>query len=76
MNRLSKSLLVGLLEQENYITGFYGGGFKPPTKGHFAVVDKVFSGVGAMFDQVGNLSVILPNNFFTRLTANIAEMMV
>jgi hypothetical protein len=40
MNRLSKSLLVGLLEQENYITGFYGGGFKPPTKGHFAVVKK------------------------------------
>ena len=40
MNRLSRSLLVGLLEQENYITGFYGGGFKPPTKGHFAVVKK------------------------------------
>jgi Fe-Mn family superoxide dismutase len=40
MNRLAKSLLVGLLEQENYITAFYGGGFKPPTKGHFAVVKK------------------------------------
>ena len=40
MNRLSKSLLIGLLEQENYITAFYGGGFKPPTKGHFAVVKK------------------------------------
>ena len=40
MNKLTKSLLVGLLEQENYITGFYGGGFKPPTKGHFAVVKK------------------------------------
>jgi hypothetical protein len=40
MNALTKSLLVGLLEQENYITGFYGGGFKPPTKGHFAVVKK------------------------------------
>jgi PAS domain-containing protein len=40
MNRLTKSLLVGLLEQENYTTAFYGGGFKPPTKGHFAVVKK------------------------------------
>ena len=40
MNRLAKSLLVGLLEQENYITAFYGGGFKPPTKGHFAIVKK------------------------------------
>ena len=40
MNRLAKSLLVGLLEQENYITAFYGGGFKPPTKGHFAVIKK------------------------------------
>jgi len=40
MNHLSRSLLVGLLEQENHITGFYGGGFKPPTKGHFAVVKK------------------------------------
>ena len=38
MNKLSKSLLVGLLEQENYITAFFGGGFKPPTKGHFEVV--------------------------------------
>jgi len=40
MNRLTKSLLVGLLEQENYTTAFYGGEFKPPTKGHFAVVKK------------------------------------
>ena len=38
MNKLSKALLVGLLEQENYITAFFGGGFKPPTKGHFRVV--------------------------------------
>jgi len=40
MNRLAKSLLVGLLEQESNIIALYGGGFKPPTKGHFSVVKK------------------------------------
>ena len=38
MNKLSKFLLMGLLEQESKITALYGGGFKPPTKGHFKVV--------------------------------------
>lgn len=40
MNRLSKYLLIGLLEQESKIVALYGGGFKPPTKGHFEVVKK------------------------------------
>jgi len=40
MNKLAKSLLVGLLENESKVMAFYGGGFKPPTKGHFAVVKK------------------------------------
>jgi phosphopantetheine adenylyltransferase len=38
MNKLSKFLLMGLLEQESKVTALYGGGFKPPTKGHFGVV--------------------------------------
>ena len=38
MNKLSKSMLVGLLEQESQIIALFGGGFKPPTKGHFEVV--------------------------------------
>ena len=29
---------MGLLEQESKVTALYGGGFKPPTKGHFEVV--------------------------------------
>ena len=40
MNKLAKSLLVGLLENESQVTALYGGGFKPPTKGHFEVVEK------------------------------------
>lgn len=40
MNKLSKYLLIGLLEQESKIIALYGGGFKPPTKGHFEVVQK------------------------------------
>ena len=41
MNRLAKSLLIGLLEDESKVIAFYGGGFKPPTKGHFEVVKKL-----------------------------------
>ena len=40
MNNLSQFLLNGLLENESKIVAFYGGGFKPPTKGHFNVVKK------------------------------------
>ena len=40
MNKFTKSLLVGLIEQENNIKAFFGGGFKPPTKGHFLAVKK------------------------------------
>jgi hypothetical protein len=40
MNKLSKYLLIGLLEQESKIVALYGGGFKPPTRGHFEVVKK------------------------------------
>jgi phosphopantetheine adenylyltransferase len=38
MNNFTKSILEGLLEKESKIVAFYGGGFKPPTKGHFEVV--------------------------------------
>jgi hypothetical protein len=41
MNSLTKVLLEDLLEAEKKkVTAIYGGGFKPPTKGHFAVVEK------------------------------------
>jgi phosphopantetheine adenylyltransferase len=43
MNKLSKYLLMGLLEQESKIVALYGGGFKPPTKGHFEVVKKTLT---------------------------------
>ena len=38
MNQLVKEITKGLLEQEQKTVAVYGGGFKPPTKGHFEVV--------------------------------------
>jgi hypothetical protein len=41
MDLLTKVLLEDLLEVENKkVTAIYGGGFKPPTKGHYNVVEK------------------------------------
>jgi hypothetical protein len=41
MNHLTKILLEDILEADNKkITAIYGGGFKPPTKGHFNVIEK------------------------------------
>lgn len=41
MNSLTKVLLEDILEAEKKkVTAIYGGGFKPPTKGHFNVVEK------------------------------------
>jgi hypothetical protein len=41
MNSLTKFLLEDILEADKKkITAIYGGGFKPPTKGHFDVVAK------------------------------------
>ena len=39
MNQLTKHLIGELLEDKQVI-GLYGGGFKPPTKGHFDVVEQ------------------------------------
>jgi len=40
MDSLTKVLLEDLLEADNKkVTAIYGGGFKPPTKGHFSVVE-------------------------------------
>jgi hypothetical protein len=38
MNQLVKEITKGLLEQAQKTVAVYGGGFKPPTKGHFEVV--------------------------------------
>jgi hypothetical protein len=41
MNSLTKFLLEDILEADKKkVTAIYGGGFKPPTKGHFEVVAK------------------------------------
>ena len=40
MNQLTKHLIGELLEDKQVI-GLFGGGFKPPTKGHFEVVEQI-----------------------------------
>ena len=40
MNQLTKHLIGELLEGKQVI-GLFGGGFKPPTKGHFEVVEQI-----------------------------------
>lgn len=41
MNQLVRELVKGLFEQEKpKVVALYGGGFKPPTKGHFGVVEQ------------------------------------
>lgn len=41
MNQLTEFLVNSILEEDkNEIIGIYGGGFKPPIKGHVAVVEK------------------------------------
>ena len=40
MIKLVKEITKGLLEQEKRTIAVYGGGFKPPTKGHFEVVKR------------------------------------
>ena len=39
MDKLTKFLIEDLLDNQKTIA-IYGGGFKPPTKGHFLVVKK------------------------------------
>ena len=38
MNQLVKELIRPLLENNQKVTAVYGGGFKPPIKGHFGLV--------------------------------------
>ena len=42
MNSLTKSLISELVG-DNLVTAVYGGGFKPPTKGHLEVVQKALA---------------------------------
>jgi hypothetical protein len=41
MNQLTEFLVDSILaEEKNEIVGIFGGGFKPPIKGHVAIVEK------------------------------------
>mgnify|MGYP003672502178 CR=1 FL=1 len=65
MSRFAKSLIVDLLEQENEIKAFFGGGFKPPTKGHFLVVKKALE----TYPEIDTLYVVIG----TGLRDNISQ---
>jgi len=56
VNQLTKHLIEELLENKQVI-GLYGGGFKPPTKGHFEVIEqalKEYPELGKLIICVGN----------------------
>ncbi len=57
MNKLSKSMLMGLLEQESQLIALYGGGFKPPTKGHFEVVKQTLE----KYPELDKLYIVIGN---------------
>ena len=41
MNQLTKHLVDGILnEDKNEVIALYAGGFKPPTSGHFSVIEE------------------------------------
>jgi len=42
MNELTKFLIKELLDEQKTVA-IYGGGFKPPTKGHFTVAKQVIN---------------------------------
>ena len=52
MNKLTKVLLEDLLDTKKTVA-IYGGGFKPPTKGHFNVVEKAL----ADFPEIDELKI-------------------
>ena len=56
MNKLTKSLLEGLLpENKNKIVALYGGGFKPPIGGHFEVVAEALK----QFPEIDELIILV-----------------
>ena len=54
MNSLTKSLLEDLLDIKKTVA-IYGGGFKPPTKGHFHVVEKALQN----FPEIDELKIFV-----------------
>ena len=43
---LTEDQIKQILNEANKVTALYGGGFKPPTKGHFEVVEKALKESG------------------------------
>ena len=52
MNSLVKELIRPLLEDNQKITAVYGGGFKPPIKGHFGLVQKALKDLPEIDDFI------------------------
>jgi phosphopantetheine adenylyltransferase len=69
MNKLSKSMLMGLLEQESQLIALYGGGFKPPTKGHFEVVKQTLE----KYPELDKLYIVIGNGLRDNISPDEAK---
>jgi hypothetical protein len=69
MNKLSKSMLMGLLEQESQIVALYGGGFKPPTKGHFEVAKQTLE----QYPEIDKLYIVIGNGLRDNISPDEAK---
>ena len=55
MNSLSKVLLEDITDNPKKVVAIYGGGFKPPTKGHYLVVEKTLE----QFPEIDELKIFV-----------------
>jgi len=55
MNSLSKVLLEDIIDNPKKVVAIYGGGFKPPTKGHYLVVEKTLE----QFPEIDELKIFV-----------------
>ena len=53
MNQLVKELIRPLLENNQKVTAVYGGGFKPPIKGHFGLVQTALKDLPEIDEDTG-----------------------
>ena len=65
MNKLTKFLVKELLGKPS-IVALYGGGFKPPTKGHFNVIEKTLE----QFPEIDNLKILVGGGVRDGITQN------
>ena len=71
MNSLVKSLIQPILEQEGQKIALVPGGFKPPTVGHFSLVDEV-----AKNSNIDKVIVLIGHNCLLFLIKNARQYLL